>query len=278
MIMDEIFEKTEKEFLHGAGIELVKIIDSKGSTPRSKGAYMIVTERNEARGTIGGGKVEYLATLKALELLKEKKNGEYNYNLDREGNEQIGMVCGGDIKVSFTYLEPSNESLKILKDLDIENNFGGRVYIFGAGHVSQCLEKVLNFIGFDTIIIDDREEFANKEKFPLSKEIIVSNYDDIMSKINIKENDYVAIMTRGHAFDYEVEKQVLNTKAKYIGVIGSHKKIKVINEKLMKDGFSEERIKEVHTPIGLEIGAQTPEEIAISVAAEIIQIKEKQNG
>lgn len=154
----------------------------------------------------------------------------------------------------------------------------GKVYVFGGGHVAQEMVPVLAHLGFSCVIFDDREEFANKEKFPDAEETILGDFYRISDFVTITENDYICIMTRGHQYDYLVQKQSLATRAYYIGVMGSRKKSKTISEKLKEDGFSETDIERFTTPIGLAIGAETPAEIAISVAGQLIERRALKEG
>ncbi len=149
----------------------------------------------------------------------------------------------------------------------------GFVYIFGGGHVARELVPVLHHIDFRCIVFEDRAEFATKELFPQAEKLIIGDFKAISPDISITENDYVVVMTRGHASDYDVERQVLATDACYIGVIGSRTKIKHVSEKLLADGFTEVDLRRIYSPIGLPIGGETPAEIAISIAAEMIQIR-----
>ena len=146
----------------------------------------------------------------------------------------------------------------------------GIVYVFGGGHVSQELVPVLSHIGFCVMVFEDREKFADKTLFPTAADTILGDFTDIGAKINVTENDYCVIMTRGHQNDFELLSQVLRTKASYIGVIGSRHKIASTNKRLIDMGIPESELARIHTPIGLEIGAETPAEIAISIAAELI--------
>lgn len=149
-----------------------------------------------------------------------------------------------------------------------------RVYVFGGGHIAKELVPVLGHLDFKCVVIDDREAFANKEAFPDAEEVFVSDFKNISTFLKIGRSDYVIIMTRGHQNDYLVEAQILKTKARYIGVIGSRKKTAAVNEKLMRiDGFTQERLNKVYTPIGKAIKAKTPAEIAISIAAELIEVR-----
>ena len=256
-------------------LELVEIIKSTGATPRSVGAFMFVNKDAESFGTVGGGNVEYQATLYAKELLMKKMSGEKEYNLSQNKAQNIGMVCGGDNLLKFTYLTNDENSKKILEELKLKNKNKNVVYIFGGGHVSMELAKILKYVGFDYVVWDDRKEFANEERFKDANKIICKDFDNINSEINITNNDFIVIMTRGHAYDYIVEKQILRSGAYYIGVIGSRNKNRVIKENLLADGFSENEIDSVCAPIGLSISADTPEEIAISIAAELILFRSK---
>ena len=148
------------------------------------------------------------------------------------------------------------------------------VYIIGAGHVSQKLAAITKIIDFKTAVFDDRSEFANRDRFPTADIIkVIPTFKNIFSNININRQSYIIIVTRGHAFDKEVLKEALKTNAKYIGMIGSKTKRQFVYDKLLEEGFTEEDLKRVYSPIGISIKAQTPEEIAVSIAAELIKIR-----
>lgn len=149
----------------------------------------------------------------------------------------------------------------------------GQVYVFGGGHVAQELVPVLTHVGFRCVVMDDREAFANPQVFPDAQETVVGDMGKIADYLTIKEADYVCIMTRGHKADYEVQRQVLACHPRYIGVIGSRNKIGAVTEKLLADGFSLEEIQSCHMPIGTRIYAETPAEIAISIAGEMIAVR-----
>lgn len=154
----------------------------------------------------------------------------------------------------------------------------GKAYIFGAGHVARELVPVLSHVGFSCVVMDDREEFANPRMFPEAEQIVVGDLERIGDYVSIKEKDYVCIMTRGHQYDYLVQKQVMPLHPCYIGVMGSKNKIRVVWEKLMEDGFSKEELEFCHMPIGTAILAETPAEIAISIAGELIQVRALRTG
>ena len=146
----------------------------------------------------------------------------------------------------------------------------GRVYVFGGGHVGQALVPVLANIGFRVTVYDNREELANKTHFPAAEQVIFGSYEDIFSRVKLTENDYVVIMTPGHQGDFVLLSQVLRYKTRYVGCIGSRHKIARTRELLRAEGIPEDAILSVHSPIGLSIGAETPAELAISIAAELI--------
>lgn len=153
-------------------------------------------------------------------------------------------------------------------------NSSGRVYIFGCGHVSRELEPVLTRVGFRCVLLDDRPEFARSDLFPTAEEVRLVDFEHIAQSVSIGEEDYVCVMTRGHAFDTLVQAQVLRCRPRYVGVIGSRRKAAAVRETLREEwGLSEAELELVTTPIGLEIGAETPAEIAVSIAAQMIALR-----
>lgn len=197
-------------------------------------------------------------------------------------SHSTGLLGIGDIK---------NEEIEsLLQNKAIQKTLGERkfyseplvragcVYIFGGGHVAQELVPVLAHVGFRCAVFDDRPEFANQTMFPQADKTIVGDYHRIFDYIEIRNCDYICVMTRGHQSDYTVQSQVLGTEACYIGVIGSRKKLETLADKLIADGISREKIDSCHSPIGLDIYAETPAEIAISVAGELIAIRAVREG
>jgi xanthine dehydrogenase accessory factor len=150
----------------------------------------------------------------------------------------------------------------------------GTVFIFGAGHISKELAPLVKTVGFRSIIIDDRQEFANRDRFPCSDAVLVlDSFDEALKGLDIDEEGYVVLVTRGHAHDRDLLRQAIFTNARYIGMIGSRKKRDAVYESLLKEGVSRVDLERVHCPIGLDIGAETPEEIAMSIVAELIQVR-----
>lgn len=147
------------------------------------------------------------------------------------------------------------------------------LYIFGGGHVSRQIVPIAALVGFTVVVVDDREEFTRPEDLPGATEVYQLPFDGVMDKLPVNGDSYLVIVTRGHVYDKEVLAQALKTNAKYIGMIGSKKKREIIYEKLLKQGFSRDDLARVHSPIGLDIGAETPEEIAVSIVAELIKVR-----
>jgi xanthine dehydrogenase accessory factor len=147
------------------------------------------------------------------------------------------------------------------------------VYVFGGGHVSKQIAPLANLVGFSVVVIDDRAEFSMPENFPSAKNVITCSFDSVMEKIEVDESSYLIIVTRGHQHDKTVLAQALDTEAKYIGMIGSKRKRLIIYDKLQKEGYSQEQLDSVHSPIGVEIEAETPEEIAVAIVAELIKVR-----
>lgn len=154
----------------------------------------------------------------------------------------------------------------------------GTVYVFGGGHVAQELVPVLTHVGFRCVVMDDREEFASPQVFPDARETIVGDLEHIADFVDIKPRDYVCIMTRGHQYDYYVQRQAIDLHPCYIGIMGSRNKIKVVTDKLLADGVSMEEIGRCHMPVGTDIHAETPAEIAISIAGELIAVRAVRMG
>jgi len=172
-----------------------------------------------------------------------------------------------DIKIpTLMELEPGGPLIfaEVVKPDDV-------LYLFGAGHVSTFIAPLAKMVGFHVVVIDDRKEFANQDRFPSADEIIVLPFSDAFKRLTITSCTYIAIVTRGHIYDREVLEFALQRSSGYIGMIGSRRKRDLVYQSLMDEGFSAQRLKEVHSPIGLEIGAETPEEIAVSIVGELVK-------
>ncbi|WKY47141.1 XdhC/CoxI family protein [Eubacteriaceae bacterium ES3] len=253
----------------GEDFVLAEVLETVGSTPRKRGAYMIMDKEQNFYGTVGGGKLEAEVQARCPLVMEDKKTQDFDFSLTPADQQGIDMQCGGDAKVRIAYIDAHNTP-----DFGQEWLSFNKVYIFGGGHVGLEVEKMLAYIGFKTTVIDDRKEFVNRQRFPKAGDVkLVKDFSSAFDGLDCDENTYLVIVTRGHSWDYEVLKRALQEKVAYIGMIGSKRKNKTIFDRLREEGVTEDMLKQVHAPIGLSIGAETPEEIAVSIAAEIIQVK-----
>lgn len=253
----------------GEDFVIAKVVDTQGSTPRKKGAWLLTKEDGTRYGTVGGGILEAEVERISLETFKTKESKLHKFRLKPKDQEGLDMRCGGDADVLIEYIDAKNPGSFI-------EEFGEktRVIIFGAGHVGQALEPVLRYVGFETIVVDDRDEFANRDRYPHAGQIkLIKSFEDAFEDMAADENTYIVIVTRGHSFDYTVLRQSIERKAAYIGMIGSRGKVADTMERLEQEGFSKEVLEKVYSPIGLSIYAETPEEIAVSIGAEMIKVR-----
>jgi xanthine dehydrogenase accessory factor len=220
-------------------------------------------------GTVGGGKLEAEVEKICLETFKTKESKIYHFGLKPEDQQGIDMRCGGDADVSVEYVDAGRPE-SFIADFDVKST----AFIFGAGHVGQALEPILRYVGFVTKVIDDRPDFSSRERFPDADEVmVIDSFLDAYRGMETDENSYIIIVTRGHSGDYDVLKQTLKRTTAYIGMIGSRSKVAEVYRMLREDGFAQEELDRVYSPIGTNIFAETPEEIAISIAGEMIKVR-----
>lgn len=285
---------------------LVTIIDTKGSAPRHAGSKMLVTKSGIIEGTVGGGSGEYESMLEAQKILENKKFLLMDITRLGEDSKDSLMICGGINKLMLKYIDNNTRKI-LLKSLEL-NNMGHRVnlrtnltngvieivnkyekesdgyfydliepinnlLILGGGYVGYAIYKLADILGFEVTIFDDRPEFVTKERFPKAIGLGAGDFSNLLNSYNFNRYTYITVVTRGHIQDAECVKSVIKKENKYIGLIGSKRKISLILEDLKESGYSQEEINKLHVPIGLDIGAETPEEIAVAIMAEIIGVK-----
>lgn len=253
-MVQDIYEELIKIRARGEEAALVTLTSAHGSTPREQGAKMLVRRDGSIIGTIGGGRIEDLVIKESLEVIKRGKPKRLSYSL-KEGGD-TGMVCGGDVEVFVEPILPAPT-----------------LFIFGGGHIALCLASMAKMAGFKIVVVDDRLEFANPERFPEAEQTLVTDFAQACSQLEIDESGYIVIVTYAHKCDEVALEGALRTRAKYIGMIGSRTKNKVIFSHLQDKGISPELLNKVQAPIGLEINAQTPEEIAVSILAQLIKVR-----
>ena len=240
----------------GKSYAVVTIVHSDGSTPRSSGKMIVYAD-----GTIGGGAVELIAIKDAIKCIENGTNAYKEYDLTSPSSN-TGMTCGGDMSVLIEAF--------IAKPL---------LVMIGAGHVGAAVMHIAEFIGYDTLLIDDRADELIADKIAAAGRFVrVKDFEAEIKAMDISDGAYYVIATHGHAHDGAALAGVLDKNAAYIGMIGSSKKIAALFAKLTAQGASEEQLSTVYTPIGLDIGGETPEEIAVSIMAQIQQVRYGASG
>lgn len=340
----QIFNSLVELLTRRESVVLTTILSRSGSAPRTVGTRMIVRRDGSILGTIGGGILEARVRQLAKHAFDHRGATVRDFVLTAEDAGQMGMICGGQLRVLIQYVDgsdpacfgfhqqvtaalalgkrawliteiPAGETVRnglvqCLCRNDGTRVFAGEhenlpipsppaesreprvvtrrasrylveplchegvVFIFGAGHISQQLAVLTRLVGFRTVVLDDRTEFANRERFASADEVVVlPSFKDAMAGLSIDENSYIVLVTRGHAHDKTLLGEALTTRAGYIGMIGSRRKRDAVYQDLEKEGFPAEAFERVHSPIGLSIAAETPEEIAVSITAELIAVR-----
>jgi len=256
--MSDLYAEIVKLKKSGKPAALATIISAQGSTPREVGAKMLVKADGSIVETIGGGLLEAQVIQKAKEIIKSGKAEIISLKLNAKEIAREGAICGGQMEVFIEPLIPAE-----------------RLFIFGAGHIAYYLAPMASAVGFQLTIVDDRDEFANKKRFPQADELIVDEFKRATKSIKPDEHSYIVIVTRGHNYDEIILHWALGIQAHYIGMIGSKSKVKTVFKKLESKGVSRQELKKVYSPIGLDIGALTPSEIAVSILAQLIEVRRK---
>jgi xanthine dehydrogenase accessory factor len=252
----EVFAALNEALQHGDEVALVTIVSSTGSTPQRVGAKMLVYADGRTVGTIGGGCYENEAFGKAREAIASRKPYKLKFDLNDDFAQENGLVCGGQMEVFVEPVEPSPE-----------------LYIFGAGHVGYFTAKLAYEVGFHVHVVDDREKFANVERFGEGIDVEVENIPVWLDAHRLPQTAYAVIVTRGHTHDLDAMRALSASPLRYLGLIGSRAKVKRIFDALLEEGRTPDSLDGIHAPIGLDIGATTPQEIAVSIVAELIAVK-----
>jgi xanthine dehydrogenase accessory factor len=251
----DLFEEIVKMRRAGQRGALATIVHTNGSIPSYESSRMLVREDGSLVGTIGGGCVEAEVWAAAKEVMQKEAPRKMIFNLNNEATYDNGLICGGTVEI---FVEP------ILPQPVL--------YLFGGGHVSMALAKAAGSAGFGVGVVDDREAFANLQRFPMAQEIFTS-YEEAFAKIQPNASSYLVIVTRGHKEDMRVLAWAVRTAARYVGMIGSKRKVLSVYKALEQEGFRSDEMERVYAPMGIEIGALSPEEIAISIVAELIAVR-----
>ncbi len=256
----DLFEEIVRMRRAGQRGALATIVHTNGSIPSYESSRMLVREDGTTAGTVGGGCVEADVWAAAKEVMQREAPRKLVFHLNNEATYDNGLICGGTVEVFVEPILPQPV-----------------VYLFGGGHVSTAVARAAHAAGFGVGVIDDRDAFANAERFPMAQEIFTS-YDVAFEKLQPGGSSYLVIVTRGHKEDMRVLAWAVRTKARYVGMIGSKRKVLSVYRALEKEGHRTEEFERVFAPMGLEIGALSPEEIAISIVAELIAVRRNATG
>ena len=254
--MKEIFLSALRAIEEGNPVALVILTKAKGSTPRNPGAMMLVFQDGSTVGTVGGGVIEKRLKEEAIKAISEERVISVNFELSERDRDKLGLYCGGEVEFSIIPVLPEE-----------------KLFIFGGGHVSKALVPLASKLGFRVIVVDDREEYAVKEFFKDAHSVVLSDYREFAKNLETDEKTYVLIATQTHDSDFDVLKIMLDKNMKYLGMLGSKTKLATFKKKL--NDSLKKKLNKLRTPVGLNIGAETPEEIAISIVAELVEVRRK---
>jgi xanthine dehydrogenase accessory factor len=251
----DLFEEIVKMRRAGQRGALATIVHTNGSIPSYESSRMLVREDGSMAGTIGGGCVEAEVWAAAKEVMQKEAPRKMVFHLNNEASYDNGLICGGTLEVFVEPILPQPV-----------------VHLFGGGHVSMAVARAAHAAGFGIVVVDDREAFANKERFPMAQEVFTS-YEDAFGKIKPNAASYLVTVTRGHKEDMRVLAWAVRTEARYVGMIGSKRKVMSVYKALENEGYKPEEFERVYAPMGLHIGALSPEEIAVSITAELVAVR-----
>lgn len=254
----DVYEELVRQRREGKKCAVATIVEVEGSIPSFQSAKMLIREDGSMVGTIGGGCTEAEVWDAAKEVIANEKPQMLSFNLGQDAAYDNGLICGGQLNVYVEAVLPIPSC-----------------YIFGAGHISKSLSKVATIAGFRTAVIDNRDRYANAERFPEAAEVHADEYEDVFPKLAITDASYLIIVTRGHRDDMRVLRWAIETPARYIGMIGSKRKTVEVVKHLREEGLPLEKLSRIHGPMGFDIGAVTPEEIAVAVVGEMIHRRRK---
>lgn len=252
---NEIFRAIVSLLDAGGRGALATIVRTQGSTPGKEAMKLLVMEDGSVVGTVGGGCLEAEVWEAAREVMEKGSPRSLRFLLNERDYPDSGLLCGGSVEV---YIEPIGAPT---------------VFLFGGGHISGAILKAAREVGFRVVIIDDREEFANRGRFPLADDVVCERFTEVTKRLPIRADSFCVVVTRGHQHDAEVLRAICRCPQRYTAMIGSRSKARILKGQLAEEGINEKWLREVRCPAGLSIGARTHEEIAISVVAEMIAVR-----
>jgi len=252
----EIMHRLDQALERGESSALATVIDREGSSPGKTGAKMLVLPDGSITGTVGGGKMEADVVRTAIQCIRKRRLRIVTFDMNIMNDPDTDMRCGGNMTVLIEPMIPPDPLI-----------------IFGGGHVGYAIYSILKGVHFSVTVVDDRRSFASKKRFPEADRVLCCSFDKSFAKMKVNEDTFIVICTRAHKKDEDCLRFALSTPARYVGMLGSKKKGAAFRKKMRSEGISPRRIRDLYSPIGLDIGAITPEEIAVSVAAELVQFR-----
>jgi xanthine dehydrogenase accessory factor len=300
--MQRLLEEVVRRCEAGEAVALCTVVSTRGSTPQAAGARMLLLASGQTVGTLGGGCVEAEVRQQALQLLQARRSQLLTFKLDHDYGWDDGLICGGSMDIYVETLQSHADTqayhevisaLRQGRQADVSLAYAAdagtkkfvetlsppaRLIIAGAGHVGQALAAIASPLDFSVSVIDDRGDCASADRFPQAQQCIVGEIEDELRAFPIDASTYIVIVTRGHRHDGHALSAVVDSPAKYIGLIGSRRKVLTIFQDLLSQGVSMEKLSRVHAPIGLELGAVTVPEIAVSIAAELVAVRRGRGG
>lgn len=255
-----IYSELQTALAHGEKVVVATVIKTMGAAPCPVGSKALIRSDGSMSGSFAGPLTDRKVSEQALTILKAGQPGSSHIHLDADQGEAVGS-CGATLEVFFEILRPEP-----------------RLLIAGAGYVAQALSRLASHLDFRIIVIDERRDLANPQSFDSQVHIAFGDIPATLRDLEPDEASWIVIVTRGHNLDKEALRAALETQATYIGMIGSPSKVKRIFRELLSEGIPQKRLEQVHAPIGLDLGAETPDEIALSIAAEIMMLRRNASG
>src|SRR6266496_3569274 len=255
-----IYQEIQATLGRGERVAVASVVKTSGAAPCGVGSKMIVRADGTISGSFAGPKTDGRVAQEGLQAIRDARSYITHIHLDADQGEAVGS-CGATLEVFFEVLRPEP-----------------RLIIAGAGYVAQALSRLAAQLDFRIVVVDDRRDLADPHSFDDKVQLTFGDIPQTIRELEPDEASWIVIVTRGHHLDKDALQAALETNARYVGMIGSPGKIKNIFRDLLKEGISRERLAQVHSPIGLDLGAETPEEIALSIAAEMLMLRKKGSG
>jgi xanthine dehydrogenase accessory factor len=255
-----IYNEIQLSLKQGERIAVATVVKTVGAAPCGVGTKMLVRSDGTTYGTFSGPKIDARVAHDARQALQEGRTYINHFHLDADQGEAVGS-CGATLEVFIEVLRPEP-----------------RLIIAGAGYVSQALSRLATQLDFRIVVVDDRRDLADPISFDEKVHLTFGDIPQTIRELEPDEATWIVIVTRGHHLDKDALRAALETNAKYIGMIGSPSKVKHIFKDLLKEGFTHTQLAQIHAPIGLDLGAETPDEIALSIAAEMVMLRKSATG